>query len=526
MKHIRIILPLFVIVTLLFGSCTKEVLQIIDEPIEIDENSVEYQQYLFERARTAIALYRFEKVDGILDRITEPSLQEEVLELYNLYKTKAKNEGLFIVEETTKDSLYFLIIPRYEYIPPAEATSLYIIFDDAPNMINARGALQGFKNYPKLELLSVEKALPTEVIDLEKMPNLKSFKWSGISSIEFETLFPSEEFEFIPLQADLSKNHQLEEINVSFIESGNITFPNHQLENISIRGKISQGSLDGLKVKEVLIIEDVSPDENNLIIKDSKIDNLTFKVMSVENLNIAESDIKSLNMRYHVKALETLQLNEGLEELYLSAGNLKERLNFPNSLKNLTLSSYPFDPDFSALTQLDSLIFSQSRANSDDFNASTLKLPTSLKHIYFGSGSNIITDGMQLPESLESIRFDTDTKGNMDLSYLPKLKEVAFYNNSITEDLKLPASVEKVDMQFSVANQESFIVDLSHLTNIYYLRVQTYSDTGTVTLILPETLTEQALMAPGTTTSANIFLKTGSTIVNAPVWLDKYVKYY
>lgn len=179
-------------------SCTKEELVIIDEELVLEENSPEFQTYLAERAMGFIRMYRFEKLGNVLDKIEDTALKTNLLDCLRKYKTEAENGGLFFVTPQN-DSLFFMV-PHAQ--SPAERTSLGMLFNTSPNIINAKGVLQGFKNFPKVQYFSGTNSLATGLKDLEYMPDMKEFGWIFYPA-DFTQLYPEGELP-VTLAADFS----------------------------------------------------------------------------------------------------------------------------------------------------------------------------------------------------------------------------------------------------------------------------------------------------------------------------------
>ena len=89
---------------------------------------------------------------------------------------------------------------------------------------------------------------------------MKIFRWL-VNPADIVKYFPDQEIQYVPLQADLLGNHQLENSTRSGgIELGRIIFPDHQLKSFSNSGlystggnKFPTGSLDGLWAKKISI---------------------------------------------------------------------------------------------------------------------------------------------------------------------------------------------------------------------------------------------------------------------------------
>ena len=144
-------------------SCTREELTIVDKPVTINENSPSFQSYLEERAISFVKIYRFDKVKEILDRITDPTTKENIMSVYNEYKSKADREALFYVN-AANDTLFFLV-PSETEPDPSTRTWLYLINERA-NIPKTKGILSGFKKFPKLQTFIISYALAEEVQEL------------------------------------------------------------------------------------------------------------------------------------------------------------------------------------------------------------------------------------------------------------------------------------------------------------------------------------------------------------------------
>ncbi|MBD1431368.1 hypothetical protein H8B06_00900 [Sphingobacterium sp. DN00404] len=534
-------------------SCTKERLIIQENELEFDENSSEYQTYQAERAMEYIRMFRFEKLGDIFNKLNDPAVLKNLQDSLHKYRGIAETQALYVVTPGN-DSLFF--IPPENNSNPTLGDEVWLGTNFLANytkMPNARGVVQGFKNYPKTTLFYFYNHLGTGIKGLEEMPDMKRFTW-GVSPTDFARAYPDQEFEYVPLQADLSGSHKLEEILIFGIQLGNITYPQHKLKSFSNSNnglggglKMPSGSLDGLWVEKMVVGGEADPD---FTMAGTKTDNLTFYA-AVRTFDVSKSEIKTLTATQAEKlilhtGMENLTANlvekstlpDGLKTLTLSARNLKENLTFPKSLKSLALNNYTFEPAFTDLDQMDTLKMSFSTNNDyigSDYNTlkiNTLKLPASLRHIALNNGGyyQFDMDGVQFPQSLQSIYISARIKaGTWDLSNLTNLKELQIYTTTIRDgdiDLKLPASIEKIN--FSSTTLAINTLDLSRTTNLNYMHLGTLGGDNTVTLILPPNLNEHALI-----NASNYFggykpvnLKTGSTIINKPSWFDQYVTYY
>lgn len=522
-----------------FLSCTKERLVIKETELEFDENSEEYQTYQAERAMQYIRTFRFEKLGDVLDKINDPTVKKSLQDSLSRYRYLAANEALYYLTKNN-DTLFFM--------PPINGTQIGTNFLGNDNrLVNDKGVIHGFKNFPETETLHFYNNLASGVEGLEFLPNLKILRWV-INPDDVIRKYPGEDFEYVPVRADLSRNAELKEIAVSGIELGNFIYPDHELELFSNGGifataggnRIPTGSLDGLWAKTISVGGDADPDFK---MKNVRTDSLYFS-SAIKNFDISETEIKGLK----IGQIEKLVLNDKLERLWLSSGNLLSKPNFPQSLEELDLSGYELsDKDFSSTSNLKKISLS-----TKSFEG--LLLPGSIEDITFyldrynGSSAGINRDysnlprlksvtinngdfdqtGLIFPESLEYLSFfdwsPINVRGAGDYSNLHNLKTFAANQVSFERMPVLPASLSTLQLN-GISLPEASTMDLGNLTNLDFLRVHAYYSEP-VTLILPDNLTEAAVSAGYGGVNgvwASIILPVGSTIVNAPEWLSQYV---
>ncbi|HMR18238.1 MAG TPA: hypothetical protein PKA53_02965 [Sphingobacterium sp.] len=480
---------------LVCSACTKEELVVIDREIELDENSLEYQDYLVERAIGFIKMYRFEKLKGVRDRIVDPEKKKEVDALYTEYRTIAENNGLYFVT-AEKDTLFFL--PAHE-TKPSERTGLGLVFNNAPNMVNSKGALYGFKNFPKVEILSFRYPLTSELHDLEYMPNLKQFGWELVPR-DFEERYPNEEFAPTKLKADFSKNSKLETMVLIYASMAELKFPPHKLKQVELRtGGIfnDNDNLNNLHVNHFRASSGITSVRPELTLKNHYIDSLELWTPDLKSIDV--SDTKLLTAILSGRDLEKVKLNNTLTKLQIAGTNLLSAAEAPASLEFLNLSSKAFtDKNFSHLTRLKELVVED----------------------------GISHDGLSLPANIESITLNrgTITGSSIDYSTFNGLTVFNTRDMSFDKAPAFPSSLSKLNLS-GTRLPANATLDLSNLTNLGFLRVHAYNSQP-FTLILPDNLTEAAVVAGfGRVNSrgGTIMLPGGSTIVNAPEWLSQYI---
>ena len=210
-----------------FQACTKEELVTINNPLELDENSIQYQQYMEERAIQLIKEYRFDRLGNTIDRIKDPVARERVLALLAEYRNRAFNEALYYAKPN-KDTIFFF--------PPnidsrLEAKRLYISNLYQKAVVNEIGVLHGFKNFPNVETVDIGNSLATGIKDLNGLPELKTFNWT-FEPYYFREFYPDVELAPRPLDFDFSQNHKLETVNISYVDLNNLKFHATKIKSV------------------------------------------------------------------------------------------------------------------------------------------------------------------------------------------------------------------------------------------------------------------------------------------------------
>lgn len=519
-----------------FQACTKEELVTINNPLELDENSIQYQQYMEERAIQLIKEYRFDRLGNTIDRIKDPVARERVLALLAEYRNRAFNEALYYAKPN-KDTIFFF--------PPnidsrLEAKRLYISNLYQKAVVNEIGVLHGFKNFPNVETVDIGNSLATGIKDLNGLPELKTFNWT-FEPYYFREFYPDVELAPRPLDFDFSQNHKLETVNISYVDLTNLKFPATKIKSVNLGEAIvnSGDVLNTIAANKVSIRGD--SETRDLVLKTQYIDSLSFFVSGLTSLDVSESNLLNL----YTIDIENITLNEGLQKLRLGADRLSAKPILPNSLEELDLVSYTLpDKDFSTATNVKRMLWAGLGYNDLALPIGIEELTISSQHPYptlikdFRSHDNlkkiIIHEAdfdfgsVQFPQSLESLALmsfgsSIHIKSNGDYSDLHNLKTFAVKLAKFDKMPLLPSSLLKLEMLFADFT-DSDVVDLSHLTNLNSIFMQAGRP---ITLILPNNLTEAAVIAGAKSlqSTAAFYLPTGSTIVNAPSWLDQYVGY-
>lgn len=522
-----------------FQACTKQELITVNEPVELDENSIQYQQYMVERATELIKAYRFDQLGNTIDRIKDPAERQKVLALLTEYRDRAFNEALYYATPSG-DTIFFF--------PPGidsrlEAKRLYISNLYQKAVVNEIGVLHGFKNFPAVETVDMGNSLATGIKDLNGLPELKTFNWTFVPYY-FGEFYPDVELAPVPLEFDFSENKKLEKINIHYVDLVNLKFPENKIPAVNFGSAIvnSADEIDRIAANSINITG--TSTEEGLALKSKNIDTLILNLTQLRVIDIGESEI--LNLR--ISLIEQLTLNNKIEKLTLFAENIKQKPAFPNSLKELTISSYPLsDKDFSTASGLKKMTWGGAGYNDLILPNSLEDLTVSIPHPYspvnydYSNLSNLkkitIQDGdfdqatIQFPLNLESLTITSSGRrltinGDGDYSHLINLNTFAVKLATVSKMPQLPSSISKLELLF-VHFKDDGEVDLSHLTNLGSFLLQAQSSEQPVTLILPGNISEAALQAGAASINATqaIFIPVGSTVVDAPNWMLKYIRY-
>ncbi|MGC4233551.1 MAG: hypothetical protein QM594_11280 [Niabella sp.] len=524
-----------------FQACTKKELITINDPLKLDENSVQFQQYMEERATQLIKKYRFDQLGNTIDRIKDPVVRERVLALLTEYRDRAFNEALYYAKPNG-DTIFFFppnIDNRFE------AKRLYISNLYQKAVVNEIGVLHGFKNFPNVETVDIGNSLATGIKDLNGLPELKTFNWI-FEPYYFGQFYPEIELAPRPLDFDFSQNDKLETVNIQYVDLANLKFPVTKIKDVRLSSAIVNKSeeINAIAANNVSI-SGVS-EQPNLVLTAKNIDSLLTDLNLINSLDISATNILTLNTRNS----EKIKLNNGLKKLKLDATSLNEKPVFPNALEVLDIGGYKLsDKNFSAITGLKYFSFS-----SPGFTG--LSLPTNVEEVVFAvphpytaavstgisqdysnltrlkkvtiNNGTIDQTGLVFPSNLEYIYFDNHgdrmLTGIGDYSNLNSLKIFMAKYVDFEHSPKLPSALSKLDL-FFVNLSSGSVLDISNLNNLGYLRINSIS-TQPFTVILPDNLTEDAVKAGyGGINNAqgSIILPEGSSIVNAPEWLSQYV---
>jgi len=358
-----------------FQACTKEELITINDPLELDENSVQFQQYMEERAVQLIKKYRFDQLGNTIDRIKDPVVRERVIALLTEYRDRAFNEALYYAKPNG-DTIFFFppnIDNRFE----TKRLLISNLYQKA--VVNEIGVLHGFKNFPNVETVDIGNSLATGIKDLNSLPELKAFHWT-FEPYYFAQFYPEVELAPRPLEFDFSQNDKLETVNIQYVDLANLKFPVTKIKNVSLTDAIVNKSqeINAITANDIRIAG-VS-EAKDLVLTSQATDALILNLAGVSSLDMSEANIKTFTNGLGV---EKIKFNEGLKKLSLNAIDLKELPTFPISIEELTVHNYPFAANYP--NQLKKLTYSYRNSHSVDPDLSHL---THLEDLFISYSTN------------------------------------------------------------------------------------------------------------------------------------------
>ncbi|MGC4233545.1 MAG: hypothetical protein QM594_11250 [Niabella sp.] len=367
---------------LLYTSCTKEQLQIVNKGVKLDENSAEYQDYLRERTVDYLNNYMFTKASDAIRLITDNAVKEEMQALYASKKLEAETKAFKLVRDSNGDTLYFRI---KDTVGTKTITMLCNRNIGGGYVENYPGQLYGIKNYAAVTSLTLQHARFTEVKELEYATNLTSFNFTRLDPNDFPTYYPNDQFAIDPLKFDLSKNDKLTSVSVTLSDISGLTasqLPQH----------------DNCALSFSRCYFNANDNHNDFHGKSLAYDGWSYRTEFI----FTNKDINSLTLSYSSISVRDLpHSNSNLRKIDVSESNLAAlSLSNHSELKELTIGDQP------ALTTL-KIVDCPLPAGFADFDASaypvkalTLTNNPNLQKLTVGEGLTnfIVTNNENLTE--------------------------------------------------------------------------------------------------------------------------------
>lgn len=535
----------------LFASCEKgDILNIVNQDIDLNENSSEYQEYLKERIDTYLAIYRFEEAKRSIAKITDSAIKKDIWLKYNRYYQEALKQGCGYILESG-DTL-FLKVKNDDNIASNQLEILTEFYDYVGlKSTNKDVTLWGLANFPSLETLSFPSCFVSKVQDLDKLTKLKVF-WFEANKEKYDWWFTNKPFKPVDMAGyDLSKNNQLETLSFKGANLTNLKVPATTLQSLSLKnGVYTNANLNNIHAK-VIDIENSDAADEQLILNNKALQALSISTNTAENkafklLNVANTSLHKLYVVENADkehSLKKIILNDKIDTLTLGGYlnqivSLHESVELEGLSKLNKLKYFAYNPDFSAVAtkdlpkNIEFLVLGGSGnvpyKDNDSFDYSHL---TKLKTY---SNGKFLSANMKFPEQLDSIHlFPSMAFGdikNIDFSHT-KLTSGYIYIGHLEKDGKpipmfksivFPATLKRIELY----NLKTEVLDLSRCTQLEALTLDdTTSDELYIKkVILPKNLKKSTFKREPTEfwSGYTIILRDvnkDTVIENKPSWL-------
>lgn len=528
----------------LFASCEKgDILNIVNQDIDLNENSSEYQEYLKERIDTYLAIYRFEEAKRSITKITDPTIKKDIWLKYNRYYQEALTQGCGYILESG-DTL-FLKVKNDDNIASNQLKSLSEFYDYVGlKSTNKDITLWGLANFPSLETLWFPSCFVSKVQDLDKLTKLKVFSFEA-NKEKYDWWFTNKPFKPVDMAGyNLSKNNQLETLSFKGADLTNLKVPTTTLQSLSLKnGVYTNANLNNIHAK-VINIESSDAADEQLIINNKALQSLSISTNTTENkafklLNVANTSLRKLNVVENADEAHSLKkiiLNDKIDTLTVG-GYLNQIVSLHKSVELEGLSKlnklkhFAYNPDFSAVATKDlpkniEYLEVDGSGNvpykdNDSFDYSHL---TKLK-VY--SNGKFLSANMKFPEQLDSIHlFPSVAFGDIKIIDFSNTKLTAGYvyigqlekNGEpipMFKKMIFPATLKRIELY----NLKTEVLDLSRCTQLEKL---TINETGLENLhikkiILPKNLKKSQFVGEYSISLQNI--SNNTVIENKPSWL-------
>ena len=528
----------------LFASCEKgDILNIVNQDIDLNENSSEYQEYLKERIDAYLAIYRFEEAKRSITKITDPTIKKDIWLKYNRYYQEALTQGCGYILESG-DTL-FLKVKNDDNIASNQLKSLSEFYDYVGlKSTNKDITLWGLANFPSLETLWFPSCFVSKVQDLDKLTKLKVFSFEA-NKEKYDWWFTNKPFKPVDMAGyNLSKNNQLETLSFKGADLTNLKVPTTTLQSLSLKnGVYTNANLNNIHAK-VIDIESSDAADEQLIINNKALQSLSISTNTTENkafklLNVANTSLRKLNVVENADEAHSLKkiiLNDKIDTLTVG-GYLNQIVSLHKSVELEGLSKlnklkhFAYNPDFSAVATKDlpkniEYLEVDGSGNvpykdNDSFDYSHL---TKLK-VY--SNGKFLSANMKFPEQLDSIHlFPSVAFGDIKIIDFSNTKLTAGYvyigqlekNGEpipMFKKMIFPATLKRIELY----NLKTEVLDLSRCTQLEKL---TINETGLENLhikkiILPKNLKKSQFVGEYSISLQNI--SNNTVIENKPSWL-------
>ena len=515
---------------LALNSCQKgDLLNVVQDDVELNENTAQYQEFIKERVADYARAYRFEQARANLSKLTDEANRQEGERIINFYHAKALKDG-FAYLLPNGDSL-FLKMKNEENLPPEKIEHI-LQFNQYAEFkgLGQDVTLWGAANFPNTKSIYVDEAQITKILDLDKLTKLEEVRLLfEPGNFDYTLWFPNRPFKPIDVSGyDFSKNDKITWMEFKHCDLTAIKAPT----NVFPMFKASYCEYNAATINTPRDIKVTNPHLRSLTITtDYNANNRGFRTFDISASRINYFSIYQPDSKQH--EVEEVKLNQYLDTLeILGLGNRQKKANIVgldkiNKLKRLAydFTVWPMLPQDipCAVTSL-----SLPGSSTPDIKVGTKIDYTKVQGLRELENQQFITANTIYPENLDSLVLKPLNYINpvktLDLSHT-KLKRCELYfgwtrgmeesrpDMPRIELIKMPTTIEKLDL----SSIETDVLDLTGLDNLRFLRINDDLVNPIKRIIFPKNLKRSNFKG-----EFDFFLsvdKTKTELVNYPKWV-------
>ena len=500
---------------LALNSCQKgDLLNVVQDDVELNENTAQYQDFIKERVTDYARAYRFEQARANLPKLTDEANRKEGERIINFYHAKALKDG-FAYLLPNGDSL-FLKMKNEENLPPEKIE--YISLSNQYAEFKGLGqdvTLWGAANFPNTKGIYIDEAQITKMLDLDKLTKLEEVRLIfEAGNFDYTLWFPNRPFKPIDVSGyDFSKNDKItwmefKNCDLTAIKAPTNVFPMFKASYCEYNANtINTPRARKMQFETCNILDPdikvTNPHVRSLTITtDYNANNRGFRTFDISASRINYFSIYQQSSKQH--EVEEIKLNQYLDTLEIvGLGNRQKKakivgLDKINKLKRLAynFNAWPMLPQDipCAVTSL-----SLPASSPPDIKVGTQIDYTKVQGLRELEVQQFITANTVYPENLDSLILKPfnyiDPVKTLDLSHT-KLKRCELYfgwTTGVEESrpdmpriklIKMPTTIEKLDL--SSINTE--VLDLTGLDNLSFIKINDDLTNPIKRIIFPKNL--------------------------------------
>ena len=544
MNKTYITLAATTVLALTLASCQKgDLLNVVQDDVELNENTAQYQEFIKERVTDYARAYRFEQARANLPKLTDEANRKEGERIINFYHAKALKDG-FAYLLPNGDSL-FLKMKNEENLPPEKIE--YISLSNQYAEFKGLGqdvTLWGAANFPNTKGIYIDEAQITKMLDLDKLTKLEEVRLIfEAGNFDYTLWFPNRPFKPIDVSGyDFSKNDKItwmefKHCDLTAIKAPTNVFPMFKASYCEYNANtINTPRARKMQFETCNILDpDIKVTNPHLrsltITTDYNANNRGFRTFDISASRINYFSIYQQSSKQH--EVEEIKLNQYLDTLEIvGLGNRQKQakivgLDKINKLKRLAYSfnTWPMLPQDipCAVTSL-----SLPASSPPDIKVGTQIDFTKVQGLRELEVQQFITANTIYPENLDSLTLKPhnyiDPVKKLDLSHT-KLKRCELYfgwtygtqeglpDMPRIELIKMPTTIEKLDL----SSIKTDALDLTGLDNLRFLKIYDDLVNPIKRIIFPKNLKRSNFKG-----EFDFFLsvdKTKTELVNYPKWV-------